>query len=196
MFLHAARVAPEKTIYSARPAAMFSAESFGETMKLTYSEQLKHPNWQKLRLEVLSGANFKCSVCDDKETTLHVHHKQYIKGRLAWEYEASNFEVLCEICHEQAHLSKSELNHILALIPSSEIPAISDLLLGWSSKWRHGIEPNDPRTLMIGALAMFIDNALDINEIEMIGDALVSRKPYESDLIITIPKRDRSELDL
>jgi len=196
MVMHTARVAPEEANFSARSAAMFYAESFGETMKLTYSEQLKHPNWQKLRLKMLSGANFRCVECGDDETTLHVHHKQYIKGRMAWEYEDSNFEVLCEVCHEQAHLSKDELNYLIAQLPSSSIPAVNDLLIGWTNALSKETQPNDPTTSMIGALAFFMDNALNVGEIELLWNSLVSRMPFDSDLTITLPKRDRKDLDL
>jgi hypothetical protein len=71
--------------------------------KMTYREQLLHPNWQRKRLEVLQAAEFKCSCCYDGESTLHVHHKRYIKGRMAWEYEGEELAALCESCHGQEH---------------------------------------------------------------------------------------------
>lgn len=67
---------------------------------MTYSEQLKHPNWQKKRLEVLNRDEWTCRICGDTETRLHVHHRSYIKGRKAWDYPNENFTTLCEPCHE------------------------------------------------------------------------------------------------
>lgn len=98
-------------------------ESAGEAFfvlnmkKLSYSEQLKHPSWQKRRLEVLSGSDFTCQGCYDKETTLHVHHKQYFSGRMAWEYSDDELIVLCEDCHKEAHKSIDDLRRIFSLIP-------------------------------------------------------------------------------
>lgn len=71
--------------------------------RLTYGEQLAHPLWQKRRLEMLSAAGFKCQHCSDTESTLHVHHRKYRSGALAWEYEDHELVVLCETCHEAEH---------------------------------------------------------------------------------------------
>lgn len=123
--MHTARVAPEKTESSARPAAVLFAESFGESeMKLTYAQQLKHPNWQKKRLEVLESAGWACEQCMTKDVTLHVHHKQYFKGRMAWEYERSELAVLCEECHEEEHTMSDELKALLALIDTTQALAL------------------------------------------------------------------------
>ena len=67
---------------------------------MTYAEKLKHPKWQKKRLEILSRDGFKCVLCDDEEETLHVHHKIYKWDKQPWEYEDSNFQTVCEICHK------------------------------------------------------------------------------------------------
>lgn len=83
-------------------------------MKLTYAEQLKHPNWQRKRLEMLDGAGWECSNCGAKDCTLHVHHKQYFKGRMAWDYEPSELAVLCEDCHAQEHHDEQVMKEILA----------------------------------------------------------------------------------
>jgi len=70
---------------------------------MTYAEQLKHPKWQKKRLEVMSEADFKCQKCKSGDNTLNVHHKKYIKGRKAWQYRIQDFECLCENCHKFTH---------------------------------------------------------------------------------------------
>lgn len=33
--------------------------------KMTYTEQLQHPNWQRKRLEVMEAAEFSCELCGD-----------------------------------------------------------------------------------------------------------------------------------
>lgn len=71
-----------------------------ETPHQNYSEILKHPKWQRKRLEIFQRDNFTCRTCQDTETTLHCHHKQYIYGNLPWEYTNDVFITLCETCHE------------------------------------------------------------------------------------------------
>lgn len=69
-------------------------------MKQTeYSELLKHPKWQKKRLEILEKDKFKCQLCKDEETTLHVHHKKYKPNLKPWEYDSEDLITLCEDCH-------------------------------------------------------------------------------------------------
>lgn len=80
--------------------------------KKEYSEYLKNPKWQKKRLEILSRDNFSCVVCGkgiETDTSLHVHHLSYIKGRMPWEYDNSNFVTLCEKCHSDVHNKKLNL---------------------------------------------------------------------------------------
>jgi hypothetical protein len=81
--------------------------------KMAYAEQLKHPKWQRKRLEMLSAADFTCKACGTTEKTLHVHHKQYVKGRMAWEYSAEELAVLCEDCHEDQHKVQEDLDYLL-----------------------------------------------------------------------------------
>jgi hypothetical protein len=71
--------------------------------KQSYSDKLKDPRWQKKRLEAMEHREFSCEVCSDNTSTLHVHHKEYIKGREIWEYQVEQLAVLCEDCHEDFH---------------------------------------------------------------------------------------------
>jgi hypothetical protein len=82
--------------------------------KMTYTEQLKHPNWQRRRLEILELSDFSCTCCGDKEKMLHVHHRRYIKGRMAWEYGDNELTALCETCHKDHHDARDLLERILA----------------------------------------------------------------------------------
>jgi hypothetical protein len=113
----AARVAPEKTVSgpSCRRAILAGLQP-EKTMneKLSWAAQYKHPNWQRKRLEALEAAGWECQNCGDKETTLNVHHKRYVKGRKVWEYEIDELAVLCEPCHETEHKERDLLNFILA----------------------------------------------------------------------------------
>lgn len=86
-------------------------------MKLTYTQQLAHPQWQRRRLEMLQAADWECAKCFDKEATLHVHHRQYFKGRMAWEYSDKELVVLCADCHQLEHVSAENLKRLLTMIP-------------------------------------------------------------------------------
>lgn len=67
--------------------------------KLTYSDKLKSPLWQRKRLQVYERDNWTCQLCSDDSTELHVHHISYEPGRQPWEYELDNFTTLCKHCH-------------------------------------------------------------------------------------------------
>lgn len=66
---------------------------------MKYSDQLLHPLWQKKRLEILERDEFMCKKCEDSETTLHVHHIEYSKNKLAWQYDNKYLDTLCKYCH-------------------------------------------------------------------------------------------------
>lgn len=77
-----------------------------EGVMKSYSELLKDPRWQKVRLKKLEAAEWRCERCMDSETMLSVHHKRYVKGRQPWEYPAHELCVLCQPCHEEEHAMK------------------------------------------------------------------------------------------
>lgn len=71
--------------------------------KKSYFEKLKDPRWQRKRLEKMQQQDFVCEGCYDSQSTLHVHHKIYFKGREPWEYDLDQLALLCESCHESEH---------------------------------------------------------------------------------------------
>lgn len=70
-------------------------------MKKTYSNKLKHPKWQKKRLQVLQRDNFACVKCKDTETELHVNHLKYTGE--PYDAPLSDLETLCKYCHQIHH---------------------------------------------------------------------------------------------
>ena len=70
---------------------------------MTYSEKLQHPQWQKMRLKIMSRDKFQCVKCDSETNTLTVHHFYYISGRQPWEYPMSSMYTLCRQCHTEGH---------------------------------------------------------------------------------------------
>lgn len=70
---------------------------------MAYVDDLRHPKWQRKRLEILQAADWKCSSCESEDRTLHVHHRRYIKTRKPWEYDDTDLISLCEECHRLFH---------------------------------------------------------------------------------------------
>lgn len=73
---------------------------------MEYIELLKHPFWQKKRLEIFQRDNFKCTKCRDTLSTLHVHHLYYKFGLNPWEYPDEALTTLCELCHLKVEFIK------------------------------------------------------------------------------------------
>lgn len=69
--------------------------------KISYSEKLKDPRWQRRRLEILQRDEFTCNICGDGTKTLHVHHKWYESGKEPWEHPDNCLTTLCVVCHEE-----------------------------------------------------------------------------------------------
>jgi hypothetical protein len=67
---------------------------------MTYAEKLRHPRWQKMRLEVLERDKFTCQLCGDTETTLDVHHFCYHVSGDPWGVDDSCLTTYCRHCHE------------------------------------------------------------------------------------------------
>lgn len=68
--------------------------------KPTYYELLRHPKWQRKRLEILELFGFSCSQCGATDQTLNVHHAYYEKGLRPWEYPNQSLHALCDTCHQ------------------------------------------------------------------------------------------------
>lgn len=111
-------------------------------MKKTYSEQLKDPRWQKKRLQIMERDGFSCFICGDTESTLNVHHKRYIYGKLAWEYDDSNYMTLCEECHEKLTDSIKVANQVINEY-TIDVDIIPELLISCSTLY-----PNYIRVLV------------------------------------------------
>lgn len=89
---------------------------------MNYSEKLKHPKWQKKRLEVLEKANFTCELCGETEVPLHVHHKTYQKNKDPWEYHTSLLAAYCSDCHKWVEEQKAEIKRVVDLCDPDNYP--------------------------------------------------------------------------
>lgn len=79
----------------------------------TYSEMLKHPKWQKKRLEILKRDDYTCQSCFDDENQLHVHHTIYINGKKPYEYDNKTLITFCDSCHSDITKLKKELKQLI-----------------------------------------------------------------------------------
>ena len=144
MFSHTPRLIPEKAVF--RPVlalCLSSPGSNGTNVTMTYKEQLLHPNWQRKRLEVLQRADFKCERCEDGDTTLHVHHKHYVKGRLAWEYDNSELVALCVPCHEEEGQSMADRAALIARLHSDGPLGVEDFMAYGAGAMAHWMADED-----------------------------------------------------
>jgi hypothetical protein len=82
-------------------------------------ESYKNPQWQRKRLEIMQKKGFKCEWCSSGEKELHTHHLRYEKGKELWEYEDSNFMILCKDCHKTFHIALNVFNSVLSLLNES-----------------------------------------------------------------------------
>jgi hypothetical protein len=99
-------------------------------MNTTYSERLRHPKWQRRRLEILQRDNFTCQLCGDTETILNIHHKEYHKGKI-WEYKDDELITYCELCHLVTEHFKSynTVCNILKIDKSPENKALHRIII-------------------------------------------------------------------
>jgi hypothetical protein len=86
-------------------------------MAKSYSEKLKDPRWQKLRLEVFERDEFACTRCGDKENTLNVHHWSYAKSGNPWDSDMGELDTVCEACHKKIEDDISMMKSIVRFNP-------------------------------------------------------------------------------
>ena len=74
-----------------------------------YGEKLKDPRWQQKRLRVFERDGWACTLCGDKDTTLHVHHLYY-EGA-PWDVPDYALRTLCAPCHEIVTIDDRDVIH-------------------------------------------------------------------------------------
>lgn len=171
MIYGAARVAPKKAVFRpALPLSFLPGITEIQMAAMTYKEQLLHPNWQRKRLEILQRDEFQCQLCLDDDSTLHVHHKQYAKGRLAWEYPNDELVTLCAVCHDTMHEQLGMLRSVTAKLPVDGPGSISNgtvVLAGWAHgsqglNFEHLFDGN-PHSFVTGEVANLMEEKLHMD---------------------------------
>lgn len=73
--------------------------------KRTYTEKLLDKRWQKRRLEIFERDEWICQCCFDNDpsnnTTLHAHHRYYLRKKEPWEYDNDALMTVCDPCHKE-----------------------------------------------------------------------------------------------
>ncbi len=95
---------------------------------MTYYEQLRHPRWQRKRLEVLNRDCWKCQECGTDVSELQVHHGYYAKGKMAWEHPDETLHSLCDNCHEIAEAMLAEIREGIGALKFSDLQKLIDWL--------------------------------------------------------------------
>lgn len=109
-----------------------------DSPKLTYSEKLLDPRWQKLRVQILERDAWTCQRCGRKDKTLHVHHARYDRGD-PWETRPELLFVVCADCHlVEQDAYRDCLNNFLTSLGSLGIQSSIDLaFLGYLADLDH-----------------------------------------------------------
>lgn len=100
---------------------------------MTYSEKLRDPRWQKLRLKILERDNWKCRLCGTDAKNLQVHHVVYRKLE-PWGYPEYLYQTLCEDCHETRHDAVDSIIDALRVslmnVPTQRLKIVSRAICG------------------------------------------------------------------
>jgi len=136
-----------------------------------YSDQFKDPRWQRRRLEILSRDEFSCQWCQSKDSTLHVHHKRYVKGRKVWEYSDDELVTFCDECHKEWHRMDESRALLFAQAPIEGPGAAHQLIAlcaGFLAAEGYLIDPElkelGASALVAGAIAQRIHEAARYRE--------------------------------
>lgn len=133
--------------------------------KKSYYELLKHPLWQRKRLEVLQRAGFACESCGTSDETLHVHHSYYEKGLAPWEYPDLSLHCLCERCHKEAQDQLQLLHRQLGRLDATDIPR----LIGYALGLETGTYPNTVVDVFSYEVAQGLGDSWALSAEEIIG---------------------------
>lgn len=181
MIFHPARLATEKAVFRpALPTCSLPGISEMQMAKSTYFEKLRDPRWQRKRLEVMQRDEFTCRACFDKDSTLNVHHRAYVKGNEPWDYPLDSLVTLCESCHSnEAQISEAIHDFLIRVWPryraSTDTTRFENLGYCIASGTRYGeISPYQEEAWMacIGAISLLFSTEPEPEKIPVISQLL------------------------
>jgi hypothetical protein len=91
-----------------------------------YSDLLKDPRWQRLRLKIFERDGWRCRDCGRGDRSLNIHHCIYVRGIKPWECDPSLLLTVCEDpCHMDRQNAENEARiahaSVLAITPVAKI---------------------------------------------------------------------------
>lgn len=125
-----------------------------------YYELLRHPKWQRKRLEILERDGFACLECGEENKTIQVHHSYYESNLKPWEYPSDSLHSLCEDCHKQAQRLMLDLRRQFGRIgPISDVARLLGYAMGLEAQAIPPtlVRPRDYDEIMGVAAAFEID---------------------------------------
>jgi hypothetical protein len=142
---------------------------------MTYSRKLRDARWQRVRLKIMERDGWRCQAGDcrsPENTTLHVHHKQYLPQREPWDYPFENLITYCEKCHEAHHAEAkgersliegefyrwSELPSLLGFEPRGYLSQDADSVVRCGC-FRLDYNPDAPDIVLPGTQSFIADQA-------------------------------------
>lgn len=80
------------------------AASDGQKLGMPFDRNdYRDEQWIIFARKIRRDAGNACEQCRRSDVTTQVHHKYYVKGRRAWQYQRNEVTLLCVSCHEQMH---------------------------------------------------------------------------------------------
>lgn len=70
---------------------------------MSYADQLNDVRWKEKARLIVKRDKSTCRYCTGKTHKPQVHHRWYIDGLMAWEYDNDILVTLCPRCHYKVH---------------------------------------------------------------------------------------------
>ena len=126
-------------------------------LSMTYKEQLLTIEWYQKRDTIKERDKNTCQMCMSKKD-LHVHHKKYIVGKLAWEYEDECLITVCNKCHSKHHNKPIIKEKIVKVAKSKKKPVKEEKFKYSINDIRHSMIPNNTTEIKPKAKAGYNGN--------------------------------------
>lgn len=129
---------------------------------MSYIDELRHPKWQKMRLQILERDGFSCTQCGDTEETLDVDHSYYERGLKPWEYPPESLHTLCRTCHEEVGQWRIVIKELLKLVCPAAYSDVAGFLVALLVARGYVPKCNFNDTLVDGMACYFGVQAQDV----------------------------------
>ena len=109
-----------------------------ESSRMTYSDMLRDPRWQKKRLRIFERDDFQCQDCGYKDKPLQVHHIRYTPKSPPWDTDDDFLITVCDKCHKERQkmeaLVNSEIARLMRHMSPSDMKIFMDSIACFKSQ--------------------------------------------------------------